>query len=219
LEWYTISCSVCTAFQTINTRQTDMSQPELNHSPDRVKQIASLYPYIEGPNGYGIPFETIFTHPENKDYITGGSGCTFMYEYTSTQIGIYDISHNHFQLFAKSKGSEISFHIITRIFDGRGNLSEPHPDLFAGKFITLCLHVFPHTSQINALWQPNSINYYQFRNALNNGLSEHEAVQSTWSAQQFAENKFIFPKQHHVKIEPWADPRFYNYRLLFFKRG
>lgn len=182
-----------------------MGSSELNHSPDCIGQIAALYPYVEGSEGYGVPFEHILGQHTELGYVLSGSRRGLYFKHTDTVLFVRDVSDGRFELYADVDEHQIFFSTYTRSILKKSRLSDPHPDFFAEKFIQLCIAYYPGIDTLKAQWKPESINYYQFTHAIQDGLSQFDAVNHTVCAQQFAQHQFYFSPLQEVYEHP--DPK------------
>jgi hypothetical protein len=158
-----------------------------------------IYPYTE-TGGVQI---TELLHKGQIDYvsaiITGASGRILHFEASPKEVVLKetDINADYWMYANIDNLRYVSFDLHTRKHGTGSRLFyqpfDVHPDLFAAKFVGVCIDHFEKTGEVQGLrgkWHSRGVNFKQFMTSYLQDHDKVKAAKSTWSGRTYASYGF-----------------------------
>lgn len=151
------------------------------------------YPYV--PGEYGIDFCDSINQfnlgGKTSGTIHGGSGAEMEFWFGTNAISVSDITYPDRGMSAYLLNGLASFSLQTRsmLTDEREDEPNPHPDMFAAKFVKFALDYFGSTGEVvnvcKAEWNNPSLNWDTFVAELQEDGDKVRAAKQTWTGKLF----------------------------------
>lgn len=174
---------------------------------------ALFYPYV--PGKYGIPFGDLIDQFKAQGLHYGifksGSGTKIEFKYFDNSIAVADLAHPDRGMQAEVLNGVASFNLQTRgmVKDKLKDELNPHPDMFAAKFVRFALEYFEtigeEVEMCKGEWHFPSDNWMTFMAELLTHENRVKAAKATWSGKLFRSLGFSRLRKSDISLENTAN--------------
>ncbi len=153
------------------------------------------YPYIAGKKGIP-PEKFVLPFVSEADQFVGGSGRIIKRYAESNRLVFVEFEPEHrlgrlFSMEARLADGQLNFDLLVRQVDDEGKKFR-HPDFFGPEFLNVIIgQVFAgRIESIRGLWLGHSYNYQLYKAAIDEGMDQAEAANSTWTGKIVSNHGF-----------------------------